>query len=157
MREQLKHFARQINLAFYRFYGGSFPYYNVWHHLFYALGILYTIIPRLTGREAPQITIGAHFWLALIGLLFYTFPLMYGSTLRGLMWIDGKPFIESVKLMAPYWLWRAIGGSLMWFAHILFIYNFYVMVIKKNTTSSVSQEFSFNGEKQERVVSNQNI
>lgn len=94
-------------------------------------GFIYTIVPRLTGKEPPQITVGAHFWLALIGLLFYTFPLMYGSTLRGLMWMNGKPFIDSVVLMAPYWLWRAIGGSLMWFSHILFAYNFYVMVKKK--------------------------
>ena len=94
-------------------------------------GFIYTIVPRLTGKEPPQITVGAHFWLALIGLLFYTFPLMYGSTLRGLMWMDGKPFIESVELMAPYWLWRAIGGSLMWLSHILFAYNFYIMIKNK--------------------------
>ena len=95
-------------------------------------GFIYTVVPRLTGKEPPQITVGAHFWLALIGLLFYTFPLMYGSTLRGLMWMEGaKSFIESVELMAPYWLWRAIGGSLMWLSHILFAYNFYVMVKKK--------------------------
>ncbi len=95
-------------------------------------GFIYTIVPRLTGKEPPQITVGAHFWLALIGLLFYTFPLMYGSTMRGLMWIaSSNSFIESVELMAPYWLWRAIGGSLMWLSHIIFAYNFYVM-IKKN-------------------------
>ena len=95
-------------------------------------GFIYTVVPRLTGKEPPQITVGAHFWLALIGLLFYTFPLMYGSTLRGLMWMEGaKSFIESVELMAPYWLWRAIGGSLMWLSHILFAYNFYVMVKRK--------------------------
>lgn len=91
-------------------------------------GFIYTVVPRLTGKEPPQVTVGAHFWLAFIGLLFYTFPLMYGSTLRGLMWMDAKPFIESVEMMAPYWLWRAIGGSLMWLSHILFAYNFYVMV-----------------------------
>ncbi|MES2394886.1 MAG: cbb3-type cytochrome c oxidase subunit I [Bacteroidota bacterium] len=95
-------------------------------------GFIYTVVPRLTGKEPPQITVGAHFWLALIGLLFYTFPLMYGSTLRGLMWMEEtKSFIESVELMAPYWLWRAIGGSLMWLSHILFAYNFYVMVKRK--------------------------
>ncbi len=94
-------------------------------------GFIYTIVPRLTGKEPPQIAVGAHFWLALIGLLFYTFPLMYGSTLRGMMWMDGKAFIDSVTLMAPYWLWRAIGGSLMWTAHIIFAYNFYTMVRKK--------------------------
>ena len=89
---------------------------------------IYALIPRLTGKEAPQITVGAHFWLALIGLLFYTIPLMYGSTLRGLMWMEGKPFMESVVLMAPYWLWRAIGGSLMWLSHLFFAYNFYKML-----------------------------
>lgn len=94
-------------------------------------GFIYTIVPRLTGKEPNQLFVGAHFWLALIGLIFYTFPLMYGSTLKGLMWMDGKPFIESVELMTPYWLWRAIGGSLMWLSHLLFAYNFYVMVKKK--------------------------
>ena len=95
-------------------------------------GFIYTLVPRLTGKEPSQILVGAHFWLALIGLLFYTFPLMYGSTLKGLMWIEGtKSFIESVELMAPYWLWRAIGGSLMWLSHILFAYNFYIMVRKR--------------------------
>lgn len=94
-------------------------------------GFIYTIVPRLTGKEAPQITIGAHFWLALIGLMFYTIPLMYGATLRGLMWMTDAPFIESVELMKPYWLWRAIGGTLMWLSHILFAYNFYRMLVSK--------------------------
>lgn len=89
---------------------------------------IYAIIPRLTGKEAPQITIGAHFWLALIGLMFYTIPLMYGSTLKGLLWMQGKPFIDGVVLMAPYWLWRAIGGSLMWLSHLFFAYNMYKML-----------------------------
>lgn len=95
-------------------------------------GFIYTIIPRLTGKEAPQLTIGAHFWLALTGLMFYTIPLMYGSTMRGLMWMAGTPFIESVELMKPYWLWRAIGGSLMWISHLLFAYNFYLMLTRKS-------------------------
>jgi cytochrome c oxidase cbb3-type subunit 1 len=89
---------------------------------------IYAIIPRISGKEAPQITIGAHFWLALIGLMFYTIPLMYGSTMKGLLWMEGKPFIDSVVLMAPYWLWRAIGGSLMWLSHLFFAYNMYKMM-----------------------------
>ncbi|MEZ5016114.1 MAG: cbb3-type cytochrome c oxidase subunit I [Flavipsychrobacter sp.] len=100
---------------------------------FFLWACIYAIVPRLTGREAPQMTIGAHFWLALIGLLFYTVPLMYGSTLKGLLWIEGKPFIDSVILMAPYWLWRAIGGSLMWLSHIVFAYNLYKMIITESS------------------------
>ena len=89
---------------------------------------IYALVPRLTGREAPQSTVGAHFWLALIGLMFYSVPLMYGSTLKGMMWMDGKPFIDSVSMMMPYWLWRAIGGSLMWLSHLFFAYNMYKML-----------------------------
>lgn len=90
-------------------------------------GGIYALVPQITGKEAPQITIGAHFWLALIGLLFYSIPLMYGGTLRGILWMGDAPFIESVKLMMPYWLWRAIGGSLMWISHLFFAFNFYSM------------------------------
>lgn len=99
---------------------------------FFLWAAIYAVIPRLTGKEAPQITIGTHFWLALIGLMFYTIPLMYGSTLKGLMWMQGKPFIDSVVLMAPYWLWRAIGGSLMWLSHLFFAYNMYRMLVGIN-------------------------
>lgn len=93
---------------------------------------IYAIVPRLTGKEPPQLWVGAHFWMALVGLQFYTIPLMIGGTLKGLSWADGEPFINSVILMAPYWLWRAIGGTLMWLAHLVFAYNFYKMVSKSN-------------------------
>ncbi|MCF2501321.1 cbb3-type cytochrome c oxidase subunit I [Dyadobacter chenhuakuii] len=94
---------------------------------------IYALMPRITGHEPPQVTVGAHFWLALIGLLFYTIPLMYGSTMRGLMWMEAKPFIDSVSFMAPFWLWRAIGGSLMWLSHLFFAYNLYRMVVVPGT------------------------
>lgn len=100
---------------------------------FFLWGGIYAIIPRLTRQEPPQVTVGIHFWMAFIGLLFYSIPLMIGGTLRGLMWMDGKPFIESVSLMAPYWLWRAIGGSLMWTSHLIFAYNMYKMIRPRNT------------------------
>ena len=95
---------------------------------FFLWAAIYAVVPRLTGKEPPQVTVGAHFWLALIGLLFYTIPLMYGSSIRGWMWVQGKPFIDSVTHMAPYWLWRAIGGSLMWISHLFFAYNIYRML-----------------------------
>ncbi len=98
---------------------------------FFLWAFTYTIVPRLTGKEPPQFTVGAHFWLALIGLMFYTVPLMWGSTLRGVAWMDGKAFIDTVSMMAPYWLWRAIGGSLMWVSHVIFAYNIYTMIWKK--------------------------
>lgn len=90
-------------------------------------GGTYAIIPRLTGKEPPQYLVGAHFWLAFIGLLMYSIPLMIGGTFKGLMWMDNKPFIDSVVMMFDYWIWRAIGGSLMFVSHIIYFYNFYTM------------------------------
>lgn len=91
-------------------------------------GAIYALIPRLTGQEPSHLLVGAHFWLAFIGLLLYSVPLMIGGTLKGLLWMEGKPFIDSVTVMSPYWLWRAIGGSMMWMAHLIFAWNFYRMV-----------------------------
>lgn len=95
---------------------------------FFLWGFIYAIVPRISRQEPPQVAVGVHFWLAFLGLMFYSVPLMIGGTMRGLMWIEGKPFIESVVAMAPYWLWRVIGGTLMWISHFIFAYNMYRMI-----------------------------
>ncbi|MEO5788655.1 cbb3-type cytochrome c oxidase subunit I [Gelidibacter sp.] len=95
---------------------------------FFLWASIYAIVPKLTGREPSQVLVGAHFWLAFIGLFAYMMSLMAGGTYKGLSWIDSNPFIESVILMRPYWVWRAIGGSLMFTSHLVFAYNFYYMV-----------------------------
>lgn len=88
----------------------------------------YTLVPRLTRNNPPSIMVGLHFWFALIGVLVYTISLMIGSTEKGLMWIDKQPFIDSVMHSVPYWVWRAVGGSMMWVSHLIFAYNFYRML-----------------------------
>ncbi|HZH88343.1 MAG TPA: hypothetical protein VFD78_04110, partial [Chitinophagaceae bacterium] len=64
---------------------------------------------------------------------------MVGGTLKGLSWIEGEPFIESVILMQPYWVWRAVGGSLMLISHIIFAYNFYVMTKNNSQVNQLSE------------------
>ncbi|MEO7308921.1 MAG: cbb3-type cytochrome c oxidase subunit I [Chitinophagaceae bacterium] len=100
----------------------------------------YAIVPRLTGKEPPQHLVGVHFWLAFTGLLLYAIPLMLGGTLKGLMWMEGKPFIDSVVKMFDYWIWRAIGGSLMFISHLIYFYNFYKMTYKKVEEIDVKEE-----------------
>lgn len=94
-------------------------------------GFTYYLMPGITGKNPKQALVGMHFWLALIGLLLYVFPLMIGGTLRGLSWLNEEPFMKSVELMVPYWIWRAIGGSFMFLSHIIFAYNIYDMMGKK--------------------------
>jgi len=103
-------------------------------------GGIYVVVPRLTGKEPPQHLVGVHFWLAFIGLMFYSVPLSIGATLKGLMWMEGKPFIDSVVLMFDYWVWRAIGGTLMFISHLIFAYNFYRMTTKEMEDVDVKEE-----------------
>jgi len=88
---------------------------------------MYAIIPKITGHEPPQVLVGAHFWLAFIGLFAYTVSLMAGGTAKGMAWIEGVPFIETVVNTRGYWTWRAIGGTLMFVSHLIFVWNFYTM------------------------------
>ncbi|HEX7366032.1 MAG TPA: cbb3-type cytochrome c oxidase subunit I [Pelobium sp.] len=109
---------------------------------FFLWAFIYTLVPRLTGKEPTHGLVGAHFWMALIGMMFYTVPLMIGSTLRGVEWMEGKPFIDTVANMAPYWVWRAIGGSLMWASHLIFAFNLYTMVKKGKDADAETMLFN---------------
>lgn len=139
--------SMQGSLQAFRFtnYVWHFTDFNVAHsHMtmygiiaFFLWACIYAIIPKLTGREPRQALVGAHFWLAFIGLFAYMMSLMAGGTYQGLSWIDGEAFIESVILMKPYWVWRAIGGSLMFASHIVFAFNLYIMMRKPKKSEEI--------------------
>jgi len=99
-------------------------------------GCIYTLLPKLTGREPQSLLVGVHFWFALLGLMAYVVALMVGGTFKGLSWMAAQPFIDSVVLMAPYWLWRAIGGTLMLLSHLVFAYNLVDMLRPPRTYRS---------------------
>lgn len=90
-------------------------------------GGIYGLLPRLTHREPSLMLVGAHFWLSLIGVLIYGASLTISGTQQGMVWLDNRPFIESVIVQAPYWLWRSVGGTLMVLGHVIFAYNLYLM------------------------------
>lgn len=95
--------------------------------VFLIWGGIYGLLPRLTGNEPSHLLAGIHFWFALIGLTLYGASLMIGGTLQGTSWLSGAPFIDSVIQMAPYWLLRAVGGTLMFLSHLVFAYNVWRM------------------------------
>ena len=77
-------------------------------------------------HDAPEKIHRAHVD-PVVGLAAYVGSLSIGGTLRGLSWIAGAPFIESVTLMVPYWLGRAVGGTLMFLSHLVFAWNLWRM------------------------------
>jgi cytochrome c oxidase cbb3-type subunit 1 len=138
-----------VGVIFYAFvsYQGTFEAFRslnrIWHFTNYTIahshmsmygfvvfliwGGIYGLLPRLTGNEPPQLSVGIHFWMALVGILIYGFSLMIGGSFQGESWIAGNPFIHSVELMVPYWIWREVGGTLMFLSHLVFAYNVWKM------------------------------
>jgi cytochrome c oxidase cbb3-type subunit 1 len=95
--------------------------------VFLIWGGIYGLVPRLTGREPSHFLAGVHFWFAFVGVAIYTIALMIGGTMQGMSWMAGDAFIDSVTMMAPFWLWRALGGGLMFLSHLIFAYNLWCM------------------------------
>ena len=66
--------------------------------------------------------------VCLIPLLMLWRTLMAGGTVKGMAWVEGVPFIDTVIATRGYWTWRAVGGTLMYVSHFIFAWNFYTMV-----------------------------
>jgi len=90
-------------------------------------GGVYGLLPRATKKAPDSLLMGIHFWMATVGIVIYVGALSIGGTVQGLDWIHGLPFIQSVTDMAPFWLWRAVGGSLMFLSHLVFAWNVWDM------------------------------
>ena len=112
-----------------------FTHYTVGHahaalYLFVSFllwGSVYGLVPRMTGREPEPAMVGAHFWLALAGMLIYSISLWIAGDIQGQAWIDGLPFMDSVRRVLPELVWRAVGGIFLLAAHVLFAINLWKM------------------------------
>jgi cytochrome c oxidase cbb3-type subunit 1 len=102
---------------------------------FIVWGCIYGLLPMATGKPPGRLVTGLHFWLATIGVTIYVVALSIGGTMQGLTWAQGDPFIASVQTAAPYWVARAVGGTMMFAAHILFAYNVYLMIFARSRTA----------------------
>jgi cytochrome c oxidase cbb3-type subunit 1 len=90
-------------------------------------GSVYGLVPRITGREPSPALVGVHFWLALGGLMIYALSLWFGGTTQGSSWVDGLPFMESVRRVMPFMVWRTVGGVFMLASHVVFAINLFRM------------------------------
>ncbi|MEO8250521.1 MAG: cbb3-type cytochrome c oxidase subunit I, partial [Burkholderiales bacterium] len=90
-------------------------------------GGIYALLPLASGKQPSQFGLALHFWMALVGSFIYVISLSIGGTLQGLNWVNGLPFIQSVVDMQPYYVWRGVGGALMFLSHIVFAWNVWRM------------------------------
>lgn len=96
---------------------------------FIAWGAIYALLPRATGKRPSLLATGLHFWCATVGVTAYVVFLSVAGTEQGLTWASGNPFIASVEAAQPYWLGRAVAGTLMFASHVIFAYNVWMMTL----------------------------
>jgi cytochrome c oxidase cbb3-type subunit 1 len=95
-------------------------------------GAVYALLPSATGRNPSQLGLALHFWMALVGSSIYVVSLSVGGTIQGLDWFRGLPFIQSVVDMQPYYVWRGVGGLLMFLSHVVFAWNVWRMTYQRS-------------------------
>lgn len=94
---------------------------------FLVWGSVYGLMPRVTGKEPNVDLVGVHFWLSFVGLMVMVFSLCIGGHEQGGTWLSGLPFLEGLRGMAPYWVWRSVGGTFMALGHVVFAVNLWTM------------------------------
>jgi cytochrome c oxidase cbb3-type subunit 1 len=92
-------------------------------------GGIYALLPAATGKFPGQAGLALHFWMALVGSFIYVLSLSIGGTIQGLNWMQGAPFIQSVIDMQPFYVWRGVGGLLMFLSHLVFAWNVWRMTL----------------------------
>jgi cytochrome c oxidase cbb3-type subunit 1 len=99
-----------------------------------SFGAIYFLAPRVFGsaRLYSLRLVSVHFWLATLGIVFYTAAMWVSGILQGLMWRSYDQlgfleysFAETVEAMHPFYLVRALGGLLFVIGALIMAYNVY--------------------------------
>lgn len=97
-----------------------------------SFGALYCLFPWLYKRKALYSIklVEWHFWVSTIGILLYITSMWVSGILQGLMWraydklgFLQYSFVETVEAMHPFYVIRAIGGSLFVVGAFIMAYN----------------------------------
>ncbi|HTI70803.1 MAG TPA: cytochrome-c oxidase, cbb3-type subunit I [Candidatus Limnocylindria bacterium] len=101
---------------------------------FIIFSMLYYLFPRLYRTELYSLKLANwHFWLGLMGIMFYVVPMYWSGITQGLMWKQFTPegflqypnFLETVLQLIPMHRLRAVGGSLYIVGVLIGAYNLY--------------------------------
>src|SRR6516225_4740956 len=96
--------------------------------------MLYWLFPRLYNTKLWSTKLASyHFWVALLGMMFYVVPMYVSGVTQGLMWKQFTPdgflqypnFLEVVHSILPMHRLRAIGGTLYISGVVLMAINLY--------------------------------
>jgi cytochrome c oxidase cbb3-type subunit I/II len=95
-------------------------------------GMTYWLVPKMWNTRLYSTALAnAHFWLALVGILFYILTMWAAGVTQGLMWKEFTPdgllaypnFLETVTKLNPYYWGRALGGLIFLAGMVLCLIN----------------------------------
>ena len=95
-------------------------------------GMAYYLVPKMWKTKLYSKTLAnAHFWIATLGIILWVVPMYWAGFMQGMMWKDFNPdgtlanpnFVETVTYMKPFYMVRALGGSLFIIGALVMVYN----------------------------------
>jgi cytochrome c oxidase cbb3-type subunit I/II len=101
---------------------------------FLTFSMLYWLFPRLYNTELWSTKLANyHFWIGLLGMMFYVIPMYTSGVTQGLMWkqfnkdgfLQYPNFLETTIRLIPMYELRAIGGTLYIVGILIMIVNLY--------------------------------
>jgi cytochrome c oxidase cbb3-type subunit I len=107
---------------------------------FISFGSLYHMVPILWNKKELYSTklVSTHFWIASIGIVLYITAMWISGIAQGLMWRSYDDmgflqysFVETLKVLHPLYITRALGGLLFLIGACLMAWNFYKTIKSK--------------------------
>jgi cytochrome c oxidase cbb3-type subunit I/II len=101
---------------------------------FLTFSMLYWLFPRLYNTKLWSTKLANyHFWIGLLGMMFYVVPMYTAGITQGLMWkqftkdgfLQYPNFLETVIRIVPMYELRAVGGTLYITGIVLMMVNLY--------------------------------
>ena len=101
---------------------------------FLTFSMLYYLFPRLYNTKLWSVKLANyHFWIALLGMMFYAIPIYIAGVTEGLMWkqfnkdgfLQYPNFLETILQVVPMFKLRAIGGTLYIVGTFMMAWNLY--------------------------------
>jgi cytochrome c oxidase cbb3-type subunit I len=103
-----------------------------------SFGALYCLVPWLWNRREVYSLrlVEWHFWVSTIGIVLYISSMWVAGIMQGLMWRAYNllgfleySFVETVEAMQPYYLVRALGGTLFLIGALIMAYNLAMTIL----------------------------
>jgi cbb3-type cytochrome c oxidase subunit I len=101
---------------------------------------VYYIIPRVTGNALYSERLGwAHWWLTVVGFLFFFFILTAAGLVQAAGFNRGIPLMQILPGVRPLWIGRAAAGTVIICAQYLFAYNIFATLRGRQIPSEIPE------------------